>query len=42
MVEAIPKNIEIQMFKFQSSIIESLENFKRKFAILKASVTRTY
>mgnify|MGYP000443938689 CR=1 FL=1 len=30
MVEAIPKNIEIQMFKFQSSIIESLENFKRR------------
>ncbi len=30
MVKAIPKNIEIQMFKFQSSITESLENFKRR------------
>jgi len=30
MVENIPKNIETQMFKFQSSITESLENFKRR------------
>lgn len=30
MVEFIPKDIEKQMLKFQSSITESLENFKRR------------